>query len=356
MKGTLLTFAAILLFCPSLFADQVMLKNGDRLTGAIEKSNAKSLVIKTQFEGEVTVDWAAITSIESTQALHVGLSGGQMIVGPVSTSNGHVLVATKDAGTVSTTLGAIQIIRSPAEQTAYEERMTRQLHPRLSDLWGAYLDTGISVTRGNSRTFNFVLSGKAVRTSSRDRITVYANSVYANNGITGTTIATANAVNGGIRIDMNATKRIFLYGFTDFQHDVFQQLDLRNTLGGGFGYHVIKTDASTFDIYGGGGFEQAFYSTPLTIRSGVLSLGESASRKVSPRTSFSERYDFYPNLSQTGEYRYLFNANAVTALSSWLGWQVAFNDGYVSNPPPHVKSNDMLFSTGLRLTWGRGAQ
>ena len=47
--------------CPaSLFADQIVLKNGDRLTGTIEQSDGKSLVIKTEFAGEVTVQWPAV--------------------------------------------------------------------------------------------------------------------------------------------------------------------------------------------------------------------------------------------------------------------------------------------------------
>jgi hypothetical protein len=41
--------------CSPLFADQIVLKNGDRLTGTIEKSDDKSLVMKTEFAGEVTV-------------------------------------------------------------------------------------------------------------------------------------------------------------------------------------------------------------------------------------------------------------------------------------------------------------
>jgi putative salt-induced outer membrane protein len=356
MRATTLTVAAILLLCPSLFADQVTLKNGDRLTGTIETSDAKTLTIKTQYEGEVTIQWPAVTAIESDQPLHVGLVDGQMLVGPVSTSAGEVRVATKDAGTVSASLESIHLIRSKAAQAAYEAHLRRLEHPRLTDLWGGYLDTGLSVTRGNSETLNFVLSAKAVRTSPRDTITVYANSVFANNGTAGPTISTANAINGGIRADMDVNAKLFLYGFTDFQYDEFQQLDLRNVLGGGLGYHLIKKEATTFDIYGGGGFDQAYYSTPLTIRSGVLAAGESFTHSVSKRTSFSERFDFYPNVSQTGEYRFLFNTSATTALNSWLGWQVTFNDSYVSNPPPLIKKNDLLFSTGLRLTFGKGAK
>ena len=56
----------------SLFADQVVLKNGDRLSRTIEKSDDKSLVIKTEFAGEVTVQWPAVQEIHSEQQLHAG--------------------------------------------------------------------------------------------------------------------------------------------------------------------------------------------------------------------------------------------------------------------------------------------
>lgn len=82
----------------SLFADQVVLKNGDRLSGTIEKSDDKSLVIKTEFAGEVTVQWPAVQEIHSEQQLHVGLKDGRTLVGPVTTSDGSIAVSTRTGG------------------------------------------------------------------------------------------------------------------------------------------------------------------------------------------------------------------------------------------------------------------
>jgi putative salt-induced outer membrane protein len=356
VKAIALAIVVNCLLCPVLFADQITFKNGDRLTGSIQKSDDKMLVIKTESAGVVTVQWSAIETIKSDQQLHVGLAGGQMVVGPVSPSDGRLEVATKNAGTISTTKDAIQIIRSDSEQAAYDASIERLRNPRLTDFWGGYTDFALSTTRGNSDTLSFVMGARAVRKAPRDTISVYANSIFANNGTTGTTITTANAINGGIRMDLNVTDKLFVFGFADFQHDEFQKLDLRNVLGGGLGYHVIKTNRTVFDVYGGGAYDQAFYSIPLTVRSGEVMAGEFLSYAASSRTSFTERFDFFPNLSDIGAYRFLFNLGATTKLNSWLAWQATFNDGYVSNPPPLIKKNDLLLSTGLRLTFGKGAQ
>jgi len=343
-------------FVGAAHADEVALKNGDRLTGAIVKSDAKVLVIKSDFAGDVTIQWDAITSIQSTQPLYLGLKDGQTIAGTVATSDGKFVVATKNAGTVTTSKDSVVAVRNESEQTAFNTEIDRLRNPHLTDFWSGFLDTGLSVARGNSETLNFTLSGQAVRKTSRDTITVYASSMFANNGTGGPTKTTANSIGGGLRIDLNVTNRVFVYGLTDFYHDEFQQLDLRNILAGGLGYHVINTKPTTFDVYGGGTFNQSYYSTPLTRKTGEIMAGESLSHSVANRTTFSERFEFFPNISDTGEYRFTFDAHAVTKLSGWLGWQVSFDDLYVSNPPTGIKTNDLVLSTGLRLTFGRATQ
>ena len=119
---------ALFALCSSVvFADQITLKNGDRLTGTIEKSDEKQLVIKTEFAGEVTVQWPAVQEIKSEQQLHVVLKSGQTVVGPVNTADGKIEVSTKTAGNVEAPKENIKVMRSDAEQTASEKLQ----HPGL---------------------------------------------------------------------------------------------------------------------------------------------------------------------------------------------------------------------------------
>ena len=83
-KLQVLAVTFIFLFPMALFADQIVLKNGDRLTGSIEKSDDKTLLIKTEFAGEVTVQWSAVQEITSTQKLHVSLNDGKTVSGTVT--------------------------------------------------------------------------------------------------------------------------------------------------------------------------------------------------------------------------------------------------------------------------------
>jgi hypothetical protein len=121
------------------------------------------------------------------------------------------------------------------------------------------LDTGLSMTRGNSATLAYNLSAKAVRATTRDKITVYSTAVYATDDTNPPNRTTAHAIRGGIRRDFNISERVFVFGFTDIEYDQTQDLDLRNVLGGGLGYHIIKTKNTTFDVFGGADYEQEFF-------------------------------------------------------------------------------------------------
>jgi small nuclear ribonucleoprotein (snRNP)-like protein len=263
----------------SVRADQVTLKNGDRLTGTIVKSDAKTMLIKTELAGEVNVQWDAVTSIVSSQALHLALKDGQTVVGTVTTVDGKLDVATKTTGEVVAPKETVVTVRNDDEEKSYDAEIDRLRNPHLTDFWSGMLDTGLSVTRGNSATLAYNLSAKAVRVTSRDKISVYSTAVYASDDTTRPSRTTAHAIRGGIRGDLNVSERLFVFGFTDFEYDQFQDLDLRNVLGGGLGYHVIKTKNTTFDVFGGGDYEQEYFSaspafpTGLTRKTGEVVLG-----------------------------------------------------------------------------------
>jgi putative salt-induced outer membrane protein YdiY len=331
-----------------LFADQVVLKNGDRLTGTITKSDDKTLIIKTEFAGDVTVQWSAVQEIPSTQPLHVATQDGKTVVGPVTTADGTLAVSTPASGTVNVAKANVTALRSDAEQAAYE----KSLHPTLWQGWAGGATVGFALTRGNSETKNLAIAFTGDRKTSHDEITMYTNTVYATNDAAGAVPSiTANATQGGARYDRNFTKRVFGFGGADFQTDSLQDLNLRSVLGGGLGFHAINTSQTTLDILAGVNYTRESY-VGLSRNFAALTLGEELMHKLGASTVIAEKLYFFPDLSQTGEYRATFNFGTITKLSKWLGWQNAFGDIYVTNPPVvGTKQNDIQLTTGLNFSF-----
>jgi putative salt-induced outer membrane protein YdiY len=372
MRRSLLGVFVFLLATTSASADQISLKNGDRLSGKIVSGDGKTLLLKSDYAGDVTIQWDAIIGIESTGSINITLKDGTRLSGKVTTQDGKFVVAGAPAEptAVPAAKESIVAVRNDAEQKAFDEAAERMAHPKFTYFWRGMFDTGLSLTRGNSETANFTMAAKAIRETPRDKLTVYGDYIFANNSSVPPTVTTANALDAGLRGDLNVSPRLFVFALTDFQTNELQHLDLRSVFGGGFGYHVIKTANTTFDIFGGITYDRdsfgsyqlanptpppAFNTIPSSVQSSAEAVvGEEFDTKLSKRSSLTERYSFYPNLSHTGDYRFQFDTNIATQVSSWLSWQVTMSDRYISYPPVGLKANDLLLSTGLRVTWGKG--
>lgn len=371
MRRGLICLALIFLAASLANADQVTLKNGDRLTGKIVTGDGKTLLLKTEFTGDVTIQWDAIATIESTDTVYLTLKDGTRLSGKVTTQDGKFVVASPAttaavaANVPAATKDTVVAVRNDAEQKAYDLAAERMAHPKFTYFWGGLFDTGLALTRGNSSTTTFTLASKAVRETPRDKLTLYGNYIYGKDSSTPPDRTTANSVSAGIRGDLNLSPRIFVFALADYQTNALQHLDLRQSYGGGFGFHVIKSERTLFDVFGGLTYQRDEFGQyallgppPVVIpasesNSIAAIVGEEFDIKLNKRSSFTERLSLYPNLSNTGDFRSQFDATLVTQFKAWLSWQVTFSDSYINYPPPGLKSNDLLLSTGLRVTWGK---
>jgi putative salt-induced outer membrane protein YdiY len=352
-RATLIGMTAIAFICPQLFADQVILKNGDRLTGTIVDSDGKTLTMKSTFAGEVKVQWDAIQEIISDEPVYVSAKGGEVLVGKITTTDGKFSIQTASSGPVTVAKEVVQSVRSKEQQASYDAEIDRLRHPKLGDFWGGVVDTGLAAARGNTETLTFNFSAKAARTTPRDKISVYGLSLYSSNSATGKPVTTASLVGGGTRYDFNVSDKWFAFGQLDLLHDRFQELDLRVAPAGGVGIHAIKTASTTLDLDAGGGLNKEFFTSGLSRTSGEILLGEACSRKFSKVTTLNQSLQIFPNLTDTGEFRSVFSLGLVTQLTKVLSWQVTFTNLYLSNPPVGVKTTDVIMTTGLRFTFGK---
>jgi putative salt-induced outer membrane protein YdiY len=349
----------LVLASSQLFADQIVLKNGDRLTGTITKSDDKSLILKTDYADDITIQWKAVQEISSTQRLHVATKDGKTVAGPVTTSDGNFVVATS-GGNVNVPQDNVTVLRSDQGQAAYEQ----SLHPPFTKGWAGGGTVGFALTGGNSETKSLALALTADRKTLHDDTSLYANRVYATNDAPlASPATTANATQAGARYAHDLRSPLFGFVNADFQTDALQELNLRSILGGGLGVHIINSKQTTLDLLGGLNYTHESYGfvpatmtlpaqAPISRGFAAVTLGEEFMHKLGASTVFTEKGYFFPDITQpTGEYRATFNVGTATKISKWLGWQNAFGDIYVTNPPLGKKRNDLLLTTGLNVSF-----
>jgi putative salt-induced outer membrane protein YdiY len=224
---------------------------------------------------------------------------------------------------------------------------------KMDGQWRGSLGAGVSVTSGNSKSTAVNINGELVRLTTQDKTRIYGTGLYGkNNGV-----EAANLLRAGGRYDYDLTPQVFGFGGIDFERDKIGNLKLRVAPSVGLGYHVIKSEPTTFDVFAGVGYVRDTFFTPVlldgrtrdTYSRPELILGEESNHKLSDTTTFRQRLVVYPNLSNKGEFRSVFDAGLSVAMSKSLSLTVGVIDRYNSEPGPAFKKNDLLFVTGLAV-------
>lgn len=329
-------------------SDQVVLKNGDRVTGNIVKKDADRITIETAMFGLVSAAWDQVASIVTNRPLNVVLPDGKTVVGTLRESDGKIEIAS-GATKMAVAPAEIKSLRDGAEQKAFE----RLNKPRWTDLWAGSGSVGFAGASGNAKTTTFTLGVNAARETRTDKTSVYFNTIRASALLNGNSASTAEAIRGGLGYSRNLRPRLFANVFNDYEFDKFQNLDLRAVFGGGLGFRAIRRERMSLDLLGGAAFNYSRFNTPLIRKTAELYWGDDFTFKLNGATSMFQSYRMFNDVSSFGNYRINFDVGASTKLSKWLNWNVSISDRYLTNPAPGRKTNDLLYTTGLGVSFAR---
>ena len=324
----------------SLSADTVNLKNGDRITGSILDSDDKTITVKTEYAGDVKIQRAQVASLTSERELNITRPDSKPVKAKLSETEPSAFVA----------------VRDDAAQRAWEREQERIANPRWNDFWRGFVTLSLANASGNARTTTIATAASASRQAGKDKMSLYFNQVYATQSTTEPRGATANRISGGYRIDRDFSPKFFAFGTTDFDYDKFLSLDLRSVLGGGLGYHIWKKPNGFLDVGGGGVWNREKFADGLVRNSGEVLAYQELGFVAFKKLKLSEKISLYPNLTETGEYRLNADLNASLPIFRWLEWNFGVNNRYLSNPPAGRRSNDILTTTGIRLTFDQSAR
>jgi hypothetical protein len=329
-------------------ADQVILSNGDRLSGSIENLTGEKLSLHSEMMGLVTVPWRNVSSIVSTQPLYIVLKDGDTFTGSlIQADRGFVLQNSQR--TLAIEKDEVVALRSFQQQAKWQAAEERRQAPHFFDPWTGFIDLGLSLARGNAKVATYSSRVNGVRTTARHKLTLNLTSLYSRNNSTPPATVTANVRRGDAEWDINISPRQFAFLTGSLEYDQLQKLDLRAVAGAGYGRHVVKNRRNTFDLSIGLTANHESFATGLHRLSSEGLLSEESTHIVNHSLTLKQRFVFFPNLTQPGEYRISFDGSAVTSLLRWLSWQVSIGDRYLSSPLSGTLPNDLLLTTGFRF-------
>ena len=230
-KGMVILFAVLLVFLTNgvAAADEVWLKNGDHLTGKVLSLEGGTLVFKTAYAGDLSIQWEEVANLKTDEPVKVVLGDETMAQGPVTPG---------DSGKVK--VKAEQV----AEPVTVDLANVKTINPRPPLRIDLRINFGLNISDGNTNTQNIYGEGEFVARTDRNRYTIgalYKRSEEDN-------VKTADRSLGYMKYDHFFTKKWYGYANAAAEKDEFKDLDLRTTLGIGVGYQVIESERTNLSF------------------------------------------------------------------------------------------------------------
>ncbi|MDA7978853.1 MAG: DUF481 domain-containing protein [Pirellulales bacterium] len=211
--------------------------------------------------------------------------------------------------------------------------------------WDRSLEFGVSGSEGNSEVFNLRTAARFARTSDLQKSTL--DITYRKSEADGAETANLMFAEGRNEwiFDEQSPWSVFIHGTTEY--DEFRDYNVRVAADTGLGYYFIRNDCSSFLGRFGGGFSHEIGGMDDSyVPEGVF--GAEASHQLTPRSKLNFKADYYPDLSDFGDYRLNTSADWEILMDEVLdvSLKLGLIDRYDSTPGGK-KANDLDYSAVL---------
>jgi len=354
MKVMWSSLLSLVLLASNLRADVVTLKNGDRVTGTLVTIKGGTLHLKADILGDLSIPMDKVATYSVANPVAVITKGKEPVQGTLELApSGDWQV--KSNGQTETIAAASVDTIMPAD--AYHSLVV--VRPKPWQAWKGNATLGESIQRGNQQTNTFTTTIDAVR--ERPAAPIFQKHTRANFGFTtllshadepggsssSTISITSHTLSGNLREDFLFTPSNFVFALAQIDHISTEGLYLRQTFGGGFGKDVVKNSHTTFSLIGGITYQhEHFIIGPSNDNASGL-FGERLGEQFTKRIRLDHGLNFYPNFSQSGEYRFDTSTSLSVRLNNRLSLNTGVIDLYLSNPPAGNQRNNITFSTGI---------
>jgi len=333
-RSLIVAIIAIAFIGPWSWGDEVMLKNGDRLTGKIT-TEGSNLTVDTGPAGKITVDLKNVKSFSTGAAIDILMNDGTRVHGRVDSGPDGQIMLAPDNG--------------PARAIAFAD--FKQVNPPPSTWIGNILIGGLLV-RGNTDADSLNAAINVSRRGDHDRITLGAQYIFARTKSPGQSkTETADDLQGNVKYDYFFTPKFYGYGVVDAEHDVIAKIDLRLSPGVGVGYQWFDTKVFSFNTEGGIGWLYRKYAHDGHTSSVDARAAYHLKWVPVAHVNVFHDFEYLPGLDRLSNYFFDTDAGVRADITEKMYTEFKVQYQYDSRPAPGRGSNDIRYILGVGWTF-----
>jgi hypothetical protein len=338
----------------------VVLKNGERVTGTWVNVQGGNLTFKSDTLGQVTIPVSKIKSFAPSEQAVIVRTDKSIVRGQIKLLPSGDWQVSENGRTQVVPASRVNVIMLESQYTSLVEHKGAPWQD-----WKGGANFGYSLSRGDQRSN--VISFNVAATRERPETPIFERHFRTSYNLTllfskitqSSSSISSNTLTTNLREDYLFTPANFVFVSAEFDHIEPESLYLRQTYGGGLGRDVIHTSRTTFSVLGGITFvsEKLYTVPPSTAPAPPAAhyaealVGETLGMAITKRIKLAHLLNFYPNLTNTGQYHFDTTTGLAMTLTSRITANINFVDNYLSNPIPGSHKNNVALTLGFGITF-----
>lgn len=337
------TFLAGVVLCLAPLAtipalgDQIVLNNGDRITGTIDSAAGGKLIIISPIAGKITVDLANVKTFSTDGPIKIVLQDGTVI---------NQRITEGSDGNFETGSGGVL-----AAQAVPLSKIDKINPPPIA--WTGSITVDGSLSQGDTYAEQFGLNVDLLRRSDNDRIEAKGEYLFGKQKING--VDTTSTDQWDIEPSYNyfLNKQLFVLGDIRVEKNRIQHLDLRVTPSAGVGYQIVETPDFNANVQGGLAWVYEDYTN-------VAAPDENLSLRLAyhvDKTLWNEKLKlfsdcaYFPGIQYGERFLIIFDAGLRLALTKTMFSELRGEADYDSHPAPNSHRTDTQLTLGVGWTF-----
>jgi putative salt-induced outer membrane protein YdiY len=322
--------------------DLVIMMNGDHLTGEVKRLENGVLYVDLDYvSGAVGLDWLEVERVQSTANFQVVLKNGTRLVGTIE-KKAETETTNKDFEVHSPNgvaeLAAPDVVDIKSQKSSFWRQLTGSL------------DFGYSFASGNSQTQINTDANASYLTTKWTGSAGFTSSFGGQSGGSKTNLFEVQTIDGYF-----LSRNSFVSGLADFLHSSQQDLALRSTVGGGYGRYLVRTNRTVLSWLGGAVFTNEDFTSAVSNQTQTKNvealLGAQYQQFRFDRYTWQSQLLLYPGLSDLGRVRLTTKTTFSVKLSNNFHTDFSLWDNFDSRPPSSSKKNELSVSNTLGWTF-----
>jgi len=316
------------------WADEVVLENGNVLTGTIEKIEGGKLFLKTDYSQPVEIEVSKVKKITTDKPVDLYLTSGEVVKGKVQTAPDGKLAVESMPGQAPRTVDLQNVagINAP---------------PKAPPKWRGNISLGGTQQTGNTQRKSASVGAEAIYKVESNRFTGRFLWNYAREKDE----VTAQNTYGLLKYDHFFTKKFYGYLAAEGWNDKFKNWRLRYVVGPGVGYQIWDDEVKFFLVEGGAAYSYEDRYTGQNKDSVSARLAGDIRYKFGKYISVGDNFTIYPSLTYGGQYTLRNEAYILSPL--FASWNLKLSNIWERNsdPSPGILKDDLMWILALQYTF-----